>query len=261
MDNISVDKLWVNFVSSHSPEAKNELITFYLPLVKSAALRLAAGLPSHISVQDLISSGVLGLISAIEKFDPHAGIQFKTFAGLRIHGAMLDDLRSLDWVPRSVRSKAKKLQAAYNAIQQEKGRFATDEEVSEFLGISLEDLNEYVETTKVVTLVSLDAFVYNSKTDNPVPFSETLEDKSEASKPLAHLHKNELREILIKAISELSEQEKLVLTLYYFEELTLKEIGLALEVTESRVSQIHSKAVMRLRARLCWSEAGIYASS
>ncbi len=261
MQETDIPRLWSQYASTKDPEVKNELILFYLPLVKSAAIRLASGLPSHIQLQDLMSAGVLGLIASIDKFDIRLGIQFKTFAGMRIHGAMIDELRNLDWVPRSVRTRAKKLQTAYTLLQQEKGRFATDAEVADFLGLSMEQFNEYVDSTQIVTMVSLDAKIYNSKSDSQINYSEIIQDKSPASDPLTGLHQEELKDLLVKSINEMSQQEKLVLTLYYFEELTLKEIGAVLGVTESRVSQIHSKAIYRLKARLHFSEVDSHASA
>ena len=260
MEENELHLLWDRYISKRDNEDKNQLVTHYLPLVKAAAGRIAYGLPSHVKVDELVSAGVCGLLSSIEKFDPHTGFQFKTFASMRIHGAILDELRNMDWVPRSVRARAKKLQAAYNAVQQQQGRFAMDTEVAEFLGISMEELSDYIESTKIITLVSLDSKIYTSKSENPVNFSDLIEDKSDHG-PSKDLFKQEQKEILVKAIEELSKQEKAVLTLYYFEELTLREIGEVLGVSESRVSQIHSKAIYRLKARLNFSEVSENAST
>lgn len=258
MEDEDLKKIWDSYKREQNPDLKKELITNYLPLVKAIAIRLSAGLPKHISLDDLISSGVCGLITSIDKFNPDSGTRFKSFAGLRIHGAMLDELRSLDWVPRSVRSRSKQLQLAYNTIQQEKGRFATDSEVAEFLNIPLENLDSFIESTKIINLVSLDAKIYKEESGHTMNFSEIIADKSQ-SLPIGKLSKDELKQTLVDAIHSLSKQEQIVLTLYYFEELTLKEIGSVIGVSESRVSQIHSKSLYRLKAKISLSEISDYA--
>jgi len=251
---------WEKYVKTKDQQEKNKLIIHYLPLVKATAARLSVSLPAHINIDDLISSGVFGLISAIERYKPGLGTKFKSFSNLRIYGSMLDELRNLDWVPRSIRSKSRQLQEAYNAVQQQKGRFALDSEVADFLGVTAEEFTDMISKTKIVTIISLDAKIYNNKSNNAGSFSDVVEDKKTLT---AHfkLSKKETKEILVNAIEELSKQEKIVLTLYYFDELTLKEIGEVLSVTESRVSQIHSKAIHRLKARLNLSEVADYAAN
>lgn len=254
----SLQRDWRDYIRTRDPQIKNRLIVHYLPLVKATAERVAGTLPGHIQIDDLISAGVFGLLSSIEKFDPNAGHQFRSFASFRIHGAMLDELRSMDWVPRSIRAKSRKLQAAFSAVQQQKGRFATESEVAEFLGISIEELESIVDETRILTLISLDSRIYHSRLDSPVSFSEIIPDRSRPSPPQQISRKEEKR-ILLEAIQNLSRQEKIVLTLYYFEEFTLREIGEVLGVSESRICQIHSKAIYRLRARLSMSEVTDYA--
>lgn len=260
MEDEDLKKLWHTYKKKPADSLKKELITHYLPLVKAIAIRLSNGLPRHISLDDLISSGVCGLISSIDKYNPDSGTRFKSFAGLRIHGAMLDELRSLDWVPRSVRSRSKQLQMAYNTIQQEKGRFATDSEVADFLNIPIDDLDSFIESTKIINLVSLDAKIYKEESGHTLNFSEIIADKKQ-SLPIGKITKDELKQTLIEAIASLSKQEQIVLTLYYFEELTLKEIGSVIGVSESRVSQIHSKSLYRLKAKISLSEISDYASN
>jgi len=260
LDDAELKKTWEDYIRTKDQELKNTLIIYYLPLVKSTANRIAYGLPSHVNKNDLISSGIFGLISSIEKYNLDSGTKFKSFASMRIHGSMLDELRNMDWVPRSVRARAKKLQTAYNAIQQEKGRFATDAEIADFLGISLDELNDFVSSTRIINVVSLDAKIFNPDSNSTATYSDFIEDKSKKL-PIDNMFKQEKKTLLIKAIEDLSQQEKIVLTLYYFEELTLKEIGEVISVSESRVSQIHSKALFRLRARLSLSEVKDYASN
>ncbi|RME49596.1 MAG: FliA/WhiG family RNA polymerase sigma factor [Deltaproteobacteria bacterium] len=228
---------------------RQALILEYTPLVKFIAHRIAAKLPSHVELDDLINSGVLGLMDAVEKFDPDRGIQFKTFAEFRIKGAILDDLRAQDSVSRTVRQKARKLENAYSELEQKLGRPATDEEVAEELGIELDDFYKLVNQTHMTSLISLEDLVKNATQKEKANFIDALTSTGEED-PFSHFTMKEVQEITAQAIEELPEKERYVVALYYYEELTMREIGEVLEITESRVSQIHSSAIRRLRSKL-----------
>ena len=241
---------WFSYKKENSEDAKNKLIEFYLPLVKYAVARILPSLPHHIVEDDLISAGILGLIDAIEHYNIDTNTKFESFAGFRIHGAIIDELRAMDWVPRSIRAKARKLQTAYTIVERKLGRAATDVEISEFLNISLEEFNKLINETKCVNLISLNSPV---KKGEKTQFSELIADNKNKI-PIDEIQKKDRKKIIIEAINRLPEQEKKVLMLYYYDELTFKEIGKVLGVTESRVSQIHSKAIFRLKGRLDLNE-------
>ena len=227
---------------------RDQLIMDYAPLIRFVAQRIASRLPSNIDIDDLISAGVIGLMDAIEKYDPSRDNKFKTYAEFRIRGAILDELRSQDWVPRSVRDKAKRIERAYAELEQRYGRAVTDTEISDALGMELDDYHEMVAKVKAVTLLSVD--------DLSVPYQNErkslldLIESSNSRNPFAQLKSKSVRNLLMANIEELPEKQKLVLSLYYYEDLNLKEIGRILEVTESRVSQLHTQAVEKLRSKL-----------
>lgn len=227
---------------------RDQLIMDYAPLIRFVAQRIAARLPSNIDIDDLISAGVIGLMDAIEKYDPTRDNKFKTYAEFRIRGAILDELRSQDWVPRSVRDKAKKIERAYADLEQKFGRAATNEELSEAMGITLDEYYELVSKVKAVTMLSIDELVGPGQNDRK-SLLDCLEN-SKSKNPFNQLKRKGVREILARYIEELPEKQQLVLSLYYFEDLNLKEIGKILEVTESRVSQLHTQAVDKLRVKL-----------
>ncbi|MDD5758837.1 MAG: FliA/WhiG family RNA polymerase sigma factor [Desulfobulbaceae bacterium] len=231
-----------------SSQKRDELILTYTPLIKYIATRLASRLPAHVALDDLISSGIIGLIDAVDKFDVAKNVQFKTYAEFRIKGAMLDELRALDWVPRSVRGKSTQLENAYAFMEQKLGRAATDEEMTGHLGISLDEFYALLDETKAITFMDIELLKQNSPEMRGSNFEELLEQTS--VDPFSALSFAQIRGLVAQAITELPDKEKLVVSLYYFEELTMKEIGLVLEYTESRISQMHSKAVMRLRSKL-----------
>jgi RNA polymerase sigma factor for flagellar operon FliA len=230
---------------------RDTLIEDYIPLVKYLAQRISLKLPNHVEIDDLINSGIIGLIDAIEKFDQSRGIQFKTYAEFRIRGAIFDGLRSLDWVPRSVRKQKKMVEQSYAQLEQQLGRHATDEELSKNLGVKLADFYKILDNLKGV---SLGKFVElhnndsqsNSEGDSAIAF---IPDTS-TEDPYATFQKQELTEILAEAIRNLPDKERYVVSLYYFDELTMKEIGTVLNITESRVSQLHTKSMIRLRETL-----------
>lgn len=227
---------------------RDQLIMDYAPLIRFVAQRIAARLPSNIDIDDLISAGVIGLMDAIEKYDPSRDNKFKTYAEFRIRGAILDELRSQDWVPRSVRDKAKKIERAYAELEQKLGRSVSDTEISESMGLGLDDYYDMVSKVKAVTLLSVDELTTPHQNDRK-SLLECLENTN-AKSPFKHLKSKAIRDVLMKNIDDLPEKQKLVLSLYYYEDLNLKEIGRILEVTESRVSQLHTQAVERLRHKL-----------
>jgi RNA polymerase sigma factor for flagellar operon FliA len=228
-----------------------QMVLQYAPLIKYIASRLALRLPPHISLDDLISSGIVGLIDAIQKFDPSKNVNFKTYAEFRIKGAMLDELRSLDWVPRSVRKKIHLIENTYAQLQKSLGRQAEAEEVAHFLGMSLEDFHQLLDETKIISLVALDGPV-NLRFPHGLmeqDLQEIIQDENVRDAFLA-VHCGELQEILVQAIEELPPKEKLLISLYYYEELTMKEVGHIMGYTESRISQLHTQAMYRLRHKL-----------
>ncbi len=230
-------------------QKRNELIIKYAPLIKYIAGRLAMKLPPNVDVNDLISAGVMGLIDAINRFDSSRNIKFKTFAEFRIRGAMLDELRSLDWVPRSVRKKATLLEKTYFELEQELGRPADDDEVAKALGISLDEFYKLLEETKAISFVDIESIKRKIPDLNEEDIFDLIEDPDQPD-PFEDCELIELRDLLAHAIDELPEKEKLVVSLYYYEGLTMREIGEILGYTESRISQLHSKALSRLRGKI-----------
>jgi RNA polymerase sigma factor FliA len=241
--------LWQEFRRTNDRTLRDRLILTYAPLVKFVAGRLGASLPSHVDEQDLVSYGLLGLISAIERYDPDREIKFETYAIVRIKGAIIDELRSLDWVPRSVRSRAREIERAIVELERTLMRAPTDEEIAAKVGISGDELDRSLFEISRSSMAALDELWTPQSGGDQVALIDTIEDASGAD-PEFSLEQTELNEALAESISRLPEREKLVVTLYYYEELTLREIGEVLGVTESRVSQLHTKAVLRLKARL-----------
>jgi len=217
--------------------------------VKYIAARIAGRLPSHVEVDDLINAGILGLIDAIDKYDPTRKIKFKTYAEFRIRGAIIDELRSLDWVPRSTRQKASRLERAYAEVEQRLGRAANDVEVAEHMGISVEDLTQMLCEARGVSVISIDELRGDADDNFERNLLEYLADP-ETIQPDVKLNLDQIYQIVADAIDNLPEKERLVISLYYYDELTMKEIGEIMDITESRVSQIHTKAVIRLRSKL-----------
>jgi RNA polymerase sigma factor FliA len=230
------------------PDFQNRefLITECLPLVKFVAHRISSRLPAHVELDDLIHSGILGLMDAIRKFEPDRNVKFKTYAEQRIRGAILDGLRDLDWVPRSLRRKKKDIETAYHLLEQQHGRAATDEEVAAHLGTTLEELHHSLDELKGVTLGAFVEAGEGGDGDNLISFVPDPDGEN----PHLLLQARELRTILKDAVERLPTKERFVVQLYYFEELTMKEIGTLLNITESRVSQLHTKSMLRLRGKL-----------
>jgi RNA polymerase sigma factor for flagellar operon FliA len=228
---------------------RDQLIIRYAPWVKFIALRMAAKLPSHIQAEDLISAGIIGLIDALDKFNPAREVQFKTYAQIRIQGAMKDELRALDWASRSMRQKVKRLEHIYATLEQELGRPPASEEVANSLGIDMDEFEEMLDDVKGTSLVSLEELGQGPPSEDKSGLLEALLTREDQD-PLEMLNLQDLKKALTQAIAELPEKERLVLSLYYFEELTMKEVGKVLRLTESRISQLHTQAVLRLRGKL-----------
>ena len=230
-------------------ENREEVIKQYSPMIKYVANRIAMRLPPHIEMDDLVSVGVLGLIDAITKYDPTRGAKFKTYAEFRVRGAILDELRSMDWVPRSVRQKASNIDSVVQKLQSKLGRPPEDEEVAGEMGISLDQFFDTLNETKSMPVLSLEGLGIAKETGEQQSLLDCLAGKGDTD-PQTQIRLNELKEIIAQAIDTLPEKARLMITLYYYEELTMKEIGAVLDVTESRVSQIHSKAVFKLCTEL-----------
>jgi RNA polymerase sigma factor for flagellar operon FliA len=231
------------------PSVKEQLILKYAPMIKYIAQRIAVRLPSHVDINDLMSSGMIGLIDALEKFNPDRDIQFKTYAEFRIKGAILDELRALDWVPRSVRQKINQLEDVYASLEQNLKRAATDEEVAEFLGVEMEELYSMLKKANGISLIGMESLGKDLSDEERMNLIESLTG-SRKTDPSLLLKAKEIKDITAKAIEELPEKERIVVSLYYYEELTMKEIGKVLDITESRVSQVHTRAILRLRGKL-----------
>jgi RNA polymerase sigma factor for flagellar operon FliA len=225
-------------------------VVAYSPLVKYVAGRMGAGLPAHVDEADLISYGLVGLINAIERFDLGREIRFETYAVTRIKGAILDELRALDWVPRSVRARAREIERAHAKLEARLQRVPTDEEIAEEIGISPEEFRKALIAIANSSITALDElWAVSDASGDSISLLDTLPDAN-APDPEKALDLNDLKDRIADAIARLPEREKLVIALYYYENLTLREIGEVLGVTESRVSQLHTKAVLRLRSRL-----------
>jgi len=235
-------------VNKITPDEKNKLVVEYSPLIKFIAQKIAARLPANIELDDLISSGVIGLMDAIDKYDPTRDNKFKTYAEFRIRGSILDELRAQDWVPRSIRDKSKLIDKTIIALEAENGKTPTDEEVAQRLNVTLEEYYGLLNQVRPVSLLSIDESTTFSDVDKKSILN--LLEGCKLANPFNQLNLKTVKDCVTKAIEELPERQRLVLSLYYYEDLNLKEIGKVLRVTESRVSQLHAQAVTRMRARL-----------
>jgi RNA polymerase sigma factor for flagellar operon FliA len=243
--------LWQAFGRRRDQTLRDRLVLHYAPLVKYVAGRVGTGLPAHVEVSDLIQSGIFGLVDAIEKFEPERGLKFETYAMQRIRGAILDDLRAQDWVPRSVRSRARDVDRALERLEARLQRSATDAELADELGISQEELRCVLAQVQMTSVVALDDLIGPAR---GASLADTLPD-DRAEDPVASLVDRDNRRQLVEAVERLNERDRIVVTLYYFENLTLAEIGKVLGVTESRVCQLHTRAVLRLRSKLTESSS------
>ena len=246
-----VNELWLDYKSDGTSEARERLILHYSPLVKFVAGRVAAGLPQNIEQSDLVSYGIFGLIDAIDKFDLERGFKFETYAISRIKGAIIDELRSIDWVPRSIRAKARAIERAYSKLENELRRSPDDKEIAAELEMTEEELAQNLSQISFVGLVALDELLAagsNNERGGSATVGDIIADR--AFDPVEAFEVDEMKTLLADAINRMPDRERLVLTLYYYEGLTLSEIGKVLGVTESRVCQIHTKSILQLRSRL-----------
>jgi len=245
MEDTEKNKLWEEYEKTKSSELREKIILAYAPLVKIVAGRLSMYLGNNVEYEDLTSYGIFGLIDAIEKFDIKKEVKFETYASLRIRGSILDQIRKMDWIPRTLRQRQKKIDVAIKEIENDYGRLATDEEVAERLGISKDDYINIQSQMKISNVVSLNEYMEQG--------AEPIKDTSNNRKfdgPEEAIEKEELKERIKEALELLTEKEKKVIVLYYYEELTLKEISNILEVTESRISQLHTKGLLKMRKKL-----------
>ena len=240
------ESIWQEYKSSGSEDARNRLIEFYLPLVKYLAERLLTKLPQSVELEDLTSAGVFGLMDAIDGFDMERGVKFETYCTTRIRGAILDGLRAMDWVPRLVRSKAHKLDEAQRQMEVELGRAPTAREMADGLGIDIDEYDTLVREARAVTIVSLGDKSDDGDEDRVLTKIDHLEDKR-GPDPIHEISKREVMDLVMKILNR---RERLILILYYFEELTMREIGMALDLSESRVCQLHSRIIGRLKTQL-----------
>lgn len=240
---MDINMLWEKYTIKRDKKIREELILHYLYLVKYIAGRLFVNYKNTVEYDDLVSYGIFGLIDAIDKYDLSRGVKFDTYAQIRIRGAIIDFLREADWIPRSVRQKAKEIETAYDEIEAEKGESATDEEVAFKLGISLDEFHKRIYSISSYTLVSLDDYLEQSR-------EISLKSEDLNGIPEKRIEKKELKRVIIEFIDKLPEKEKKIITLYYFDELTYKEIGSILKISESRVSQLHTKAIIKLKKKL-----------
>ncbi|WP_369125688.1 RNA polymerase sigma factor WhiG [Catenulispora rubra] len=250
----ALDTLWDDFKRTGDLGLRERLILHYSPLVKYVAGRVRVGLPGALDSADFVSSGIFGLIDAIERFEPHRHVKFETYAIARIRGAIIDELRALDWIPRSLRQKAREIEQASVRLEQEFGRTPSEAEIARELGIGLGELRQIFSKLSLVNVAALDELLaLPTQSGDRIPLMETLED-GDAPDPVALFEVQETRALLARAVNSLPERDKTVVTLYYFEGMTLAQIGEVLGVSESRVCQIHTKAVLTLRGKLSAKE-------
>ena len=250
------DELWIKYRKTRDMSIRETFIKQYAPLVKYVAGKVAVGMPQNVEFDDLVGFGVFGLLDAIDKFDPEKNVKFKTYAVTRIRGAIFDELRSIDWVPRSVRQKTREVEDAIGSLEARLGRTATDQEVAGALGVSEEEYLKTLQKISGTSMLSINEVWYSGDDNDKVSIGDSIESPSSLN-PEVIAERDEIRRVIVEAINELPEKEKKILVLYYFEDLTLREIGQVLDVTESRVSQLHTKAIMRLRLKLRGGPRGI----
>lgn len=256
LEHHSEEELWAAYKRQKDPLIRESFIKQYAPLVKYVAGKVAANMPASVEFDDLVGFGVFGLIDAIDKFDPDKNVKFKTYAVTRIRGAIFDELRSIDWVPRSVRQKTKEIEEAIVATEAKLGRPASDQEIAETLGLNDDEFAKTMLKISSTSVLSLNDVWYTGEESENLTIGDSIESPTSLS-PDSIIERDEIRRVVVEAIRELPEKEQKVLVLYYYEEMTLKEIGKILEVTESRISQLHTKAILRLRARLTHYKKGI----
>lgn len=244
-EQIDIDSLWASFLADRNVKARNAIAEYYLPLVKIVAGRIAISLPAHVDREDVLSSGFFGLMEAIERYDPERQNKFETYAGVRVRGAMLDYLRSRDWIPVALRQKIRRYEAKVAELEGKLGRPAEDEELADALSMTIVELKQLESQASVATVMPLDDMLQ----------ADSIEQEGDG--PSQQLEKKEIKETLAAAIERLPEKEKKVVALYYYEELTLKEIASLMHLSEARISQLHTKAVFRMRGYLSRMKASL----
>jgi RNA polymerase sigma factor for flagellar operon FliA len=250
------EELWNVFKKTRDPRIRDAFVRQYAPLVKYVAGKIAVSMPHTVEFDDLVGFGVFGLFDAIKKFDPDKHVKFKTYAVTRIRGAIFDELRSIDWVPRSVRQKTREIEDTMRNLESRLGRSANDMEIAGEMGLSIKELEKTMLKISGTAVLSLNDVWYSGEDNDKVSIADSLESPQSLN-PEIIVEREEIKRVIAQSIHELPEKEKKVLVLYYYEDLTLKEIGKVLEVTESRVSQLHTKAIMRLRSKLTNVKKGI----
>jgi RNA polymerase sigma factor for flagellar operon FliA len=250
------EELWIQYRKKRDPKIREAFIKQYAPLVKYVAGKVAVGMPHNVEFDDLVGFGVFGLLDAIDKFDPEKNVKFKTYAVTRIRGAIFDELRSIDWVPRSVRQKTREVEEAIGSLEAQLGRTASDQEIAQSMGMDESEFLKTMQRISSTSILSLNDVWFSGDESDKVSIGDSIESPSSLN-PDVIVEKEEIRRVIIDAINNLPEKEKKILVLYYYEDLTLKEIGQVLEVTESRVSQLHTKAILRLRSKLTNIRKGI----
>lgn len=256
LQNKTEEELWTMYKKSRDSLIRDFFVKQYAPLVKYVAGKVAVGMPHNVEFDDLVGYGIFGLFDAIEKFDPDKHVKFKTYAVTRIRGAIFDELRSIDWVPRSVRQKSREVEDAVHRLEASLGRSASDNEIANEMRMDIQDYQKTILKISGTSILSLNDVWYTGEDNDKVSIVDSIESP-QGLNPDIIVEKDEIKRVIIEAINDLPEKEKKVLVLYYYEDLTLKEIGKVLEVTESRVSQLHTKAIVRLRARLTNLKKGI----
>ena len=256
LDEEEENKLWREFKKTKSSALRDKFIRQYMPLVKYVAGKVSVGLPASIEYDDLVGFGQFGLLDAITKFGPDKGVKFKTYAVTRIRGAIFDEMRQLDWVPRSVRQKSKEIEDTIGDLESRLGRPATDAEVAKEMNMTEAEFQQTVMKVSGTSVLSLNDVWYSGDDNDHMSIGDSIESPSSLN-PDVQVEREEIRKVIIEAINELPEKEKMVIVLYYHEDLTFKEIGQVLDVSESRISQLHTKANLRLRAKLTNLRRGI----
>lgn len=247
MDEAGRRRLWEEYGKDRTHELREKLILEYAPLVKLVAGRLSMYLGYNVEYDDLVSYGIFGLIDAIDKYDSMKEVKFETYASLRIRGAILDQIRKMDWIPRTIRQKQKKIDAVIRQIEAENGRTATDEEIAASLGISDEEYLEWQSQLKITNIVSLNEYMEQG---SEVPAEPNRHTTARFESPEENIEKEELKQVLEQTLQILTEKERKVILLYYYEDLTLKEISSVLEVSESRISQLHTRALQKMKEKM-----------
>lgn len=257
MDEKEEAELWRDYKKTKSVAIRDKLIRQYMPLVKWVAGRISTGMPESVDFDDLVGFGQFGLLDAINKFDIDKGVKFKTYATTRIRGAIFDELRELDWVPRSVRQKSREIEDTITDVESRLGRAATDAEIAKAMNMTEEEYQNTVMKVSGTSMLSLNDLWYSGDDNERMTIGDGIEGSSSLN-PDVIVEREEIRKVIIQAINELPKNEKMVIVLYYHEDLSFKEIGQVLNVSESRISQLHSKANLRLRAKLTSIRKGIF---